>query len=80
MHVDSEILNRPRAEMATEAFKKEMHQRNGIEGTLTGLVRGQRLRNSRYRGKAKMLFQIKFSAATANIKRLHRYFEINRVE
>ncbi|MCX6128417.1 MAG: transposase [Proteobacteria bacterium] len=66
-----EILKTRRNEMQTEAFKKDMHKRNGIEGTISGLVRGQRLRRSRYRGKSKVQLHIKFSGAAANLIRLH---------
>ena len=68
----SETLKTRREAMQTDAFKKEMHKRNGIEGTISGLVRGQRLRRSRYRGKTKVQLHIKFSGAAANIKRLHQ--------
>jgi len=78
MHPTNELLTKRRAEMATVKFKKEMYQRNGIEGTISGLVRGQGLRRSRYCGKAKTRIQIKFGGASANIKRLHRYYEIER--
>ena len=64
--------------MLTDDFKQGMHRRNGIEGTLSGLFRGQRLRNSRYRGKNKVRLGIKFAAASANIRRLHKYNEENR--
>ena len=73
--VESPILTARRAEMQTEEFKLEMHQRNGIEGTLSGLVRGQGLRNARYRGKKKVRLGAKFAAASANIKCLQRFYE-----
>ncbi|MEI7483030.1 MAG: transposase [Elusimicrobiota bacterium] len=38
--------------MRTEEFKKEMHHRNGIEGTQSELVRGYDMRHARYRGTA----------------------------
>jgi len=66
------ILKTRREAMQTEAFKKDMHKRNGIEGTISGLVRGQKLRRSRFRGKAKVQLHIKFSGAAANIMRLHK--------
>lgn len=69
--VISETLAKRREEMESLEFKKDMYKRNGIEGTLSGLVRGQGMRRSRFRGKAKLRLQIKFSAASANIKRLH---------
>ncbi len=74
--LESPILTGRRIEMQTDAFKREMHQRKGIEGTLSGLVRGPQLRNGRYRGKKKASLATKFAAASANIKRLHRFYEI----
>ncbi|MBF0208780.1 MAG: transposase [Oligoflexia bacterium] len=47
--------------------------RNGIEGTLSGLVRGQGMRKLKYRGITRGSLQIKFSAVVANISRLHRH-------
>jgi len=58
--------------METNDFQQDMYKRNGIEGTLSGLVKGQGMRISRYRGKQKTRLQIKFSVAGANITRLHR--------
>lgn len=51
-----------------------MYKRNGIEGTLSGLVRGQKIRRARYRGKGKLRLQVKLSAASANIKRLNSHY------
>ena len=69
---ESELLNQRRALMETLEFEIEMHRRNGIEGTLSGLVRGQGMRRSRHRGKNKLQLQLKFTGAAANILRLHR--------
>ena len=69
---ESELLNLRRALMETQEFKNEMHRRNGIEGTISGLVRGQGMRRSRHRGKNKLQLQLKFTGAAANIIRLHR--------
>lgn len=69
---ESELLKRRRALMETKEFKLDMHKRNGIEGTLSGLVRGNGMRRSRFRGKAKTELHIKLSGAAANISRLHR--------
>ena len=69
---ESELLKQRRALMETQEFKTEMHRRNGIEGTLSGLVRGQGMRRSRHRGKNKLQLQLKFTGAAANIIRLHR--------
>lgn len=51
-------------------YKKDLHHRNGIEGTLSGLVRGQKMRRSRYRGKSKNQLQTKMIGAAANVQRL----------
>lgn len=69
---ESELLKQRRAQMVTDEFKRDMHKRNGIEGTLSGLVRGQAMRRSRFRGKAKAELHIKLCGAAANISRLHR--------
>jgi transposase len=37
----------------SEAFKERMHQRNGIEGTISELTRAHGMRRHRYRGLAK---------------------------
>ena len=58
--------------MKTDQFKLDMHKRNGIEGTISGIIRGQGMRRSRFKGKEKSRLQIKFSGAAANISRLHR--------
>ena len=71
--LESKTLTDRRQDMTTLEFRRDMYKRNGIEGTLSGLVRGQRMRHSRYRGKSKLQFQVKCSAASANIKRLHNY-------
>lgn len=55
--------------MHTEEFKKEMHHRNGIEGTQSELVRGYGLRRARYRGNKKVRLQNYFIGAACNIKR-----------
>ncbi len=69
---ESDLLKSRRALMETEEFKLDMHKRNGIEGTISGLVRGQGMRRSRFRGKAKARLQIKMCGTAANIMRLHR--------
>jgi transposase len=69
------FLQERRREMKTDAFKKEMHQRNGIEGTQSELVRGYGLRQARYRGKAKVRLQNYLIGAACNIRRLFRRIE-----
>jgi hypothetical protein len=41
------FLQDRRREMHTEVFKKDMHHRNGIEGTQSELVRAYGLRHAR---------------------------------
>jgi len=67
------ILTQRREQMKDPAYKKDLHKRNGIEGCLSGLVRGQGWRRCRYRGKAKAQLQTKFTGAAANVSRLFRY-------
>ena len=69
---ESDLLSQRRALMGTEEFKRDMHKRNGIEGTLSGLVRGNGMRRSRFRGKSKTHLHLKLCGAAANISRLHR--------
>jgi len=69
------ILQDRRREMQTETFKKDMHRRNGIEGTHSELVRGYGMRHARYRGKAKMRLQNYLIGAACNIRRLFRRIE-----
>ena len=45
-----------------------MHQRNGIEGTISELTRAHGMRRNRYRGLAKARFQNLFIATACNIK------------
>jgi hypothetical protein len=46
-----------------------MQQRNGIEGTISELVRGHGLRRARYKGFAKVDLQNQLVAAACNVKR-----------
>lgn len=66
------LLQDRRREMQTDAFKQEMHRRNGIEGTQSELVRAYGLRQARYRGKAKVRLQNYLIGAACNIRRLFR--------
>ena len=66
------LLQERRREMQTEAFKQEMHRRNGIEGTQSELVRGYGLRQARYRGFAKVRLQNYLIGAACNLRRLFR--------
>lgn len=66
------FLQTRRREMQTEDFKKEMHRRNGIEGSQSELVRGYGLRRARYRGLAKVRLQNYLIGAACNLRRLCR--------
>lgn len=55
--------------MRTAEFKKDMHHRNGIEGTHSELVRGYGLRRARYRGNEKVRLQNYLIGAACNVKR-----------
>jgi transposase len=65
-----ETLQARRAEMAHPAFQREMRQRNGIESTISELVRAHGIRRSRYRGLQKTRLQAHFVATATNLKRL----------
>ncbi len=62
-------LQARRQEQKTEAFKKRMKHRNGIEGTQSEMVRGHGLRRARYRSLAKSKLQNYFIGAACNVKR-----------
>ena len=64
-----DTLQRRRREQQSPEFKHRMHQRNGIEGTLSELVRGHGLRRARYRGFARVELQNHLIAAACNVKR-----------
>ncbi len=58
--------------MKTEAFKKRMHKRNGVEGTISELKRGYGLTRCRYRGLIKAGLQNYLIGAACNINRWAR--------
>jgi len=66
------FLQARRQEMPSAEFKQEMHQRNGIEGTQSELVRGYGLRYARYRGLVKVRLQNYLIGAACNLRRLCR--------
>ena len=68
--LENKTLAERREKMKDPDYKKDLHHRNGIEGTLSGLVRGQKMRRSRYRGKGKNQLQTKMTGAAANIQPL----------
>jgi transposase len=64
-----ETLQQRRREQQMPAFKRRLQQRNGIEGTLSELVRGHGLRRARYKGFGKVDLQNQLIAAACNVKR-----------
>ena len=62
-------LQARRREMKTEAFQKQMKQRNAIEGTHSELARAHGLRRARYRGLKKVTLQNYLISAACNVKR-----------
>jgi len=62
-------LQRRRKEQKTEEFKEDMKHRNGIEATISELVRGHGLRRTRYRGLKKTSLHCLMCGAACNIKR-----------
>ena len=67
-----EILQQRRREQQSPEFRLQMQQRNGIEGTISELVRAHGLRRARYKGFAKVDLQNQLVAAACNIKRWFR--------
>lgn len=63
------LMQARRREQQSDIFKKEMEQRNGIEGTISELVRAHGMRRSRYRGEAKTRLQNYMIGAACNIRR-----------
>lgn len=66
------FLQGRRREMQTDAFKLDMHSRNGIEGTQSELIRAHGMRRARYRGKARVRLQNYLIGTACNIRRLFR--------
>jgi transposase len=66
------VLQQRRKEMKTDEFAKRMYRRNGIEGTISELVRGG-ARRTRYRGLVKTALANYFHAAAVNAKRWIRF-------
>src|SRR5690606_17179659 len=61
-----------RREVKTESFKKEMHPRNGIKGTIRELKRGHGPSQWRYRGFITAELRSYLIGAACNIKRWSR--------
>jgi transposase len=63
------LLHERRQEQKTREFRMRMRQRNGIEGTISELVRGYGLRRSRYRGLKRTSLCHLMTAAACNVNR-----------
>lgn len=66
------LIQARRREMRTDAFRKEMKHRNGIEGTQSEMVRRYGMRRARYRGKKKVALQNGLIGAACNLRRWFR--------
>jgi len=64
-----ELVQSRRREQKTSTFAKDMHPRNGIEGTISEMTRGHGLRRCRYRGLLKTRLQNYLIGSACNIKR-----------
>jgi len=64
-----DLVEQRRKEMKERGFSKNMHPRNGIEGTHSELVRGHGLRRTKYRGLSRVGLSHYFMAAACNVKR-----------
>jgi len=68
------VLKAARARQETEEFKVLYRQhRGGIEGCLSGLVRGQGIRVARYIGMLKIHLQALFTGVAVNLQRAARW-------
>ena len=67
-----DLITARRAEPKSLTFRREMHYRAAIEGTISELVRAHAARRSRFRGLSKNQLQAAFTAAATNLKRLAR--------
>lgn len=66
--IHHDLLQERRRQMQTEAFKKLLRRRNGIEGTISEFTRGGG-RRTRYRGKRKTVLGNYMQAAAINANR-----------
>lgn len=64
-----DLVEKRRKEMREAEFTKNMHPRNGIEGTHSELVRGHGLRRTKYRGLSRVGLSHYFMGAACNVKR-----------
>ena len=66
------VIQERRVEQKTDAFKVDMHRRNGIEGTISELKRGYGMRRTRYRGLTKTSLCNLMIGAACNLRRWSR--------
>jgi hypothetical protein len=64
-----DLVEQRRKEMKERGFSKDMHPRNGIEGTHSELVRGHGMRRTKYRGLSRVGLSNYFIGAACNVKR-----------
>jgi len=64
-----DLVEKRRRQMKEADFSKKMHPRNGIEGTLSELVRGHQLRRTKYRGMKRVRLSHYLMGAACNVKR-----------
>ncbi len=64
-----DLVEKRREEMKQADFSKKMHPRNGVEGTLSELVRGHGLRRTKYRGFSRVRLSHYMMGAACNVKR-----------
>lgn len=64
-----DLVQKRREEMRQADFSRKMHPRNGIEGTLSELVRGHGLRRTKYRGLSRVALSHYMMGAACNVKR-----------
>ena len=64
-----DLVEKRRKEMREAEFSKNMHPRNGIEGTHSELVRGHGMRRTKYRGLSRVGLSHYFMGAACNVKR-----------
>jgi transposase len=69
LHPNQELMAARRAEQRGALFQERYRRRAGIEATFSALVR-RGGRRSRYRGRAKTLFQYAAAASAINLKRV----------
>jgi transposase len=75
---DYDRIQQRRQEQKTAAFQEQMQQRNGIEGTVSEMVRGHGIRRTRYRGLKKVALGASLAAAACNLKRWLRRMAADR--